>query len=94
MPEYEKKGAAILGISFDPPKDNAAFAAKQSFPFPLLTDVDRSAAIAFGAATDATATYPKRMTAVIGPDGSVERIVEKVDARTHPKELLATLPAL
>jgi peroxiredoxin Q/BCP len=93
MPEYEKKGAAILGISFDTPKDNAAFAAKQAFPFPLLTDVDRSAAIAFGAAADAAAAYPKRVTAIIGPDGRLERIVDKVDARTHPKDLLATLPA-
>jgi peroxiredoxin Q/BCP len=83
----------ILGISFDTPEDNAAFAAKQSFPYPLLTDVDRAAAIAFGAAADAKAAAPRRVTAVIGPDGRVERVIDKVDPRTHPKELLESLPA-
>jgi thioredoxin-dependent peroxiredoxin len=83
----------ILGISFDTPEENATFAAKQSFPFPLLTDVDRAAAIAFGAASDATAAYPKRVTAVIDPQGRLERIIDKVDARAHPKDLLESLPA-
>jgi thioredoxin-dependent peroxiredoxin len=92
-PEYEKKGAVILGISFDTPEENASFVAKQSFPFPLLTDVDRAAAIAFGAAADAKAAYPKRITVVIGPDGKVERIIDKVDARAHPADLLQALPA-
>jgi peroxiredoxin Q/BCP len=83
----------VLGISFDEPAANAAFAKKQSFPYPLLTDVERATAVAFGAAADAKASHPKRITVVIGPDGKVERIVDKVDPRSHPKELLESLPA-
>jgi len=39
----------ILGASFDTPADNAAFARKYSFPFPLLSDPDRTLALAYGA---------------------------------------------
>jgi peroxiredoxin len=55
--------------------------------------VDRATAGALGAAADAKASHPKRITAVIGPDGRLERIVDKVDPRSHPKELLESLPA-
>jgi peroxiredoxin len=47
---------------------------------------------ALGLAADAKATYAKRWTYVIGPDGTIEQLLEKVDPRSHPAELLAALP--
>ena len=29
---------------------------------------------------------------MVGPDGMIEQIIEKVDPRNHPAELLKTLP--
>jgi thioredoxin-dependent peroxiredoxin len=86
--EYEKKGAVILGCSFDPPEANGAFAKKFGFNFPLLTDADKSIAIAYGAADDASARSPRRVGVVIGPDGRVKHHFPKVDARGFPEEAL------
>jgi peroxiredoxin Q/BCP len=66
---------------------------KFSFPFPILSGADRSIAMAYGAATEKGATYAKRITVVVGKDGRVEKIVPKVDPRTHPEALLAELKA-
>lgn len=92
-PDYEAKGAQVLGISFDTPAENKAFVEKFHFPFPILCDVDRSVGMAYGVAADAKAAYPKRATFVIGPDGKVEQAIEKVDVKTHPGSLLESLPA-
>lgn len=47
---------------------------------------------ALGLAADAKATYAKRWTYVIAPNGTIEQILDKVDPRNHPAELLKTLP--
>ena len=39
----------MLGISFDGPGDNLAFAKKFEFPYPLLSDESRAAGLAYGA---------------------------------------------
>ena len=73
--------------------ENRAFAEKEGFTFPLLCDTDKRVSIAYGAAADASAAYPRRRTIVVGPDGKIEQIVDKVDVRTHPETLLESLPA-
>ena len=78
-------------MSFDSPQANAKFAEKFSFPFPILSDEDKSMAVAYGAAADASAKYANRITVVVGADGRVESIFEKVDPRTHPEALLRDL---
>lgn len=82
----------ILGISTDSVEENRKFAEKEGFAFPLLCDTDRKVSIAYGAAVDASAAYAKRRTVVIGPDGKVEQIIEKVDVKTHADTVLESLP--
>lgn len=55
--------------------------------------MDKSVGIAYGAAADASAAYPKRITAVIGPDGILEQLITKVDVKTHAGSVLESLPA-
>ena len=81
-----------MGASFDTPAENLAFAQKQNYQFDILSDTDRTLGQALGLAADAKATYAKRWTYVVGPDGTIEQIIEKVDPRNHPAELLKTLP--
>ena len=81
----------ILGISFDTVPDNAAFAQKFSFSFPLLSDTTRAVGLQYGAADDAKAQYAKRISYLIGPDGRVRKAFPKVNAATHPEEILAEL---
>jgi len=81
----------VLGVSFDTPEENKAFAEKFHFPFKLLCDTSRQMGLVYGAADDAKSEYAKRIAYVIGPDGVVKQAFAKVDARTFPQTLLPTL---
>jgi peroxiredoxin Q/BCP len=88
----------VLGVSFDAPEDNKAFAEAESFPFPLLSDVDHSVADAYGARRppeDPLAAYvAKRVTFLIDPEGVVRKVYEVTDVASHPEEVVADLEAL
>lgn len=71
--------------------DNAAFAQKFGFNFPLLSDTTRAVGLLYGAADDAKAQFAKRISYLIGPDGRVRKAFPKVSAPTHPEEILAAL---
>ena len=79
----------VLGVSFDSVEDNAAFARKFDFPFPLLCDTKRELGLAYGACTDAKAGSAKRISYLIGPDGKIAKAFPKVDVARHAEELLA-----
>jgi peroxiredoxin Q/BCP len=81
----------VLGISFDAPDLNRAFAEKFAFPFRLLSDTSRAIALAYGAAESARDAYPRRMTFVIGPDGRLEQVIETADPGAQAEELLQSL---
>jgi len=70
---------------------NAAFAEKFSFNFPLLCDTDRKIGLAYHATEDPKAGNAKRISYVIGPDGTILEAHAKVDARAHPAQVLETL---
>jgi peroxiredoxin Q/BCP len=89
--QYEEKGVQILGASFDKPAENAAFAQKFGFNFPLLSDTDRKLGIAYGAADDASAGSARRISYLIGPDGKIKKAYPKVNAAAHPEEILKDL---
>jgi peroxiredoxin Q/BCP len=81
----------ILGISFDAEADNAAFAKKFGYDFPLLCDTTREIGLAYGACDDKGAGYAKRISYVIGPDGKIKKVYPKVNAAQHPEEVLKDL---
>jgi thioredoxin-dependent peroxiredoxin len=88
---YEENGVAVLGVSFDPVEDNAAFARKFAFPFTLLSDPDRKVGMAYGACDSPKAAYPERISYVIDEEGRVLRAYPQVDPRIHAAEVLADL---
>jgi thioredoxin-dependent peroxiredoxin len=81
----------VVGISFNSVEENAAFARKEGFEFPLLSDVDRSAALAYGACTDRRARYADRVSILVDEHGNIERMYDQVDPRDHPARVLADL---
>lgn len=84
-------GAQVLGVSFDTPADNKAFAEKFRFPFPLLCDVDRKIGLAYKACDTASEAYAKRFTYVIGPDGKIERAIDTKDPGAQAEALSKSL---
>ena len=83
----------ILGVSFDTVAENAAFAKKFSFPFPLLCDTSRALGLAYGACDDATAGYARRLSYLIDEHGKILKAYDAVSPRSHPAEVLADLMA-
>jgi thioredoxin-dependent peroxiredoxin len=92
--DFEQNNIQVLGISFNDIEENAAFAEKYQFPFPLLCDTDRSVGIAYGACADKKARYASRISILIDEDGNIARIYDKVNPRDHPAQVLADVLGL
>jgi len=87
---FADKNAVMLGVSFDTVAENAAFAKKFGFEFPLLCDTDRSIGMHYGACTSATDQYAKRIGYVIA-GGKIQKAYPKVDAANFPETVLKEL---
>jgi peroxiredoxin Q/BCP len=81
----------VLGASFDSVEDNAAFARKYDYNFPLVCDVGRTLGLAYGACDKLQARRAKRMSVLIDETGKVARIYTSVDPRDHAGQVLADL---
>jgi peroxiredoxin Q/BCP len=86
----------LLGISPDTSKAQKKFADKESLPFTLLADADKKVAIAYGVLQEKNMYGKKvmgiaRTTFIIGPDGKIEHIFEKVKPDGHAEEVLEYL---
>lgn len=87
----------MAGISFDTPADNAAFRTASNFPFDLLSDPDRQIGANYHvlrAADDPFADYPRRISYLIDPAGTIAKGYEVDDPAGHGVEVLADLAAL
>jgi thioredoxin-dependent peroxiredoxin len=91
--EFRTRNVEVLGISFDTVAENAAFAQKFNFPFPLLCDTSRAIGLAYGACDDAKAGYARRISYVIDEEGKILKAYDSVSPRSHPAEVLADLDA-
>jgi peroxiredoxin Q/BCP len=94
--QIQKTGAVLLGISPDKSSAQKKFADKEALPFTLLADADKKVAIAFGVLQEKNMYGKKvmgiaRTTFIIGPDGKIQHIFEKVKPNIHAEEVLAYL---
>jgi peroxiredoxin Q/BCP len=92
---FRDLNAQIIGVSLDDVESHKAFAENHGLPFPLLADVQGSAATAYGVKTRMLGMeVAKRQTFIIAPDGTIAKHYEKVDPSAHSKQVLADLEAL
>jgi peroxiredoxin Q/BCP len=87
----------LLGISFDPPRKNKAFAERYGFPYRLLSDEDKRVGEAYETKRvpgEADPSRPKRRTYLIDPQGTIRRAYRVRDIAGHPDEVLRDLTAL
>lgn len=94
--EFQKKGVEVIGISKDSVASHKKFAEKYNLPFILLSDPELTAIKAYGVWQEKK-LYGKvsmgvvRTTFIIGPDGTLEKIMPKVKPDTNAAEILAEL---
>jgi peroxiredoxin Q/BCP len=92
---YRELNAQILGVSLDDAESHKAFAEKHGLPFPLLADVEGTAATAYGVKTRMFGMkVAKRQTFIIGPNGTIAKHYETVKPAEHSAQVLADLKAL
>lgn len=87
--EFRARGVEVVGVSFDEPAANAAFVAAEGFPFRLLSDTDRTLAVAVGAAASATQPVATRISYLVGADGKVRKAYDGVVPATHAADVLS-----
>jgi peroxiredoxin Q/BCP len=91
--EFEAIKATPLGISADSPEAQTRFSTKYDFNFPLLSDIDGTAARLYGAARPGP-LFNKRMTFVIGADGTlIEILKSELNMEMHADRALEILRA-
>lgn len=91
---FQAKGVAILGASFDEPKDNAKFVAEHQFPFRLLSDTGRTLAVQVGAADSPQRVWARRISYLVGGDGTVLKAYNNVNPTDHAGQVLADIEAM
>lgn len=90
--KYKAANTVVLGVSMDSIDSHKQFTEKDHLNFPLLVDANGAICAAYGVPTHEN-RYPARWTFLIGKDGKIIKIYDKVDPRTHSVELLADLAA-
>jgi peroxiredoxin Q/BCP len=88
-------GAQVLGVSVDDVESHKKFAEEHQVPFPLLADVDRKMAAAYGVLTSKLGTsYARRDTFVIDPQGRIAKHYPNVDPEKNVAQVVADLALL
>ena len=94
--DVKKTGVVVLGVSPDTAASHKKFKSKFKLPFPLLADPDHKVAERYGAWGERSMYGRKfqgilRTTFVIGPDGRIRKVFEKVKPKGHAAEVLESL---
>jgi thioredoxin-dependent peroxiredoxin len=93
---FQAAGALVLGISPDSEASHAKFRSKYDLPFPLLADPEHVVSELYdvwGERSFAGRKYMgvERSTFVVGADGTLVKVLRKVDPKTHADDVLAVL---
>jgi thioredoxin-dependent peroxiredoxin len=89
----KKYEVAYFTASTDPVEKNADFAKSLDLDYPILCDPKGTNAKAFGV-LNASGTASSRVTFIIGKDGKILAVEEKVKTETHGQDLAAQLDKL
>lgn len=94
--EFKRLGIGVVGISPDPIASHIRFQKKHGLPFPLLSDVDKQIARAWGAFGEKK-RFGKvsegiiRSSFLLDPDGTVRRVWRNVKVEGHVAQILKAI---
>lgn len=89
---FLKKGFAVVGVSADSEASHKKFSEKYSLPFPLIADTTKKIQEDYGVWKKKN-MYGKtyfgtvRTTFIIDEKGIIEKIISKVDTKTHSNQI-------
>lgn len=84
--------ARVFGVSADGVASHRKFISKKNLPYPLIADEDKQIVTAYGVWVQKSMMGKKfmgieRSTFVIGADGKIEAVMEKVSPLSHTEKL-------
>ena len=80
----------IVGVSFDTPAENEAWAIAEGFQYELWSDVNRTLAQHYSAVRSPFQSYCDRVTKLLDCEGVLQlEYVTAISAGTHPAQVLA-----
>jgi peroxiredoxin Q/BCP len=93
---FRRMGAVVLGVSPDSESSHRAFREKYDLPFTLLADPDHEVAERYSVWVERERGGQKHMgiertTFVVDPDGTLTKIMRRVDPQAHADDVLAAL---
>jgi thioredoxin-dependent peroxiredoxin len=93
LEQFNALGIPVFGVSMDSVASHRKFADKYGLRFPLLADTDRTMIEAFGVWVEKSMYGKKymgisRSSFLIGADGKIEQVWEKVNTKSHAQEVL------
>lgn len=96
--KFSANDIVIFGLSPDPVKSLVKFQEKQGLNFDLLSDLDHKVAEKYGVwglkkFMGREYMGISRMTFIIGKDGKLKHIMEKVNTKTHHEDVLNWIKA-
>jgi peroxiredoxin Q/BCP len=97
--KFQENGAEIVGVSPDPLTSHAKFKTKHKLSFTLLSDETKDMLRAYGVWVEKSMYGRKymgveRTTVLIGPDGRIARVWNKVKPAGHATEVLQAVAAM
>ena len=81
-------GIQIVGIGFQEPNVNLAWAEEEGFQYEIWTDTNRDLSLHYGAITSTSSFFPNRVTRLLDTDGSLLLEYNDVDFGTNPRLVL------
>ena len=84
----KEKNVVVLGVSYDSADSHKSFRSKYNLPFTILSDADKKVSKLYGADGLIMA---KRITFLIGSEGKIIGIIDKVKTKDHAAQILEIL---
>ena len=87
------KGFDVIGVSVDDEKSHQKFVSKYQLPFTLISDTDHQIVEAYGVWVEKNLYGKKymgtaRKTFLIDKEGSIKKIIDKVDTKNSSQQVL------
>ena len=95
-PQFQEKGAAVIGVSKDTVTSHKRFEEKYGLPFPLLSDTEKTVIKSYDVwkekkSAGKVSMGVVRTTYLIDENGIIVKALEKVKAADNPAQMLEIL---
>jgi peroxiredoxin Q/BCP len=94
MADLKSQGIKVVGVSFDNADSHKDFIFKYNLNFPLIADTSGAISDAYGVRREPGKKMARRVSFLIGLDGTIAHVTDSPSADTHLTEMQAAIAKL